>query len=507
MYQMPQRGDTRMTNIETDSLSKGLKHWRLRQKLTLESVALKTRIPLKYLRALESNDFSTLPPIDEWPRTLGDSLRRYREQQGLSLEGIADHTRVPLMYLKALEENNSLHMPAAPVIARSFVESYLSCLTIQESEKEDLLVQYAQLAEIVYTKRDEESTIVPAHASAQIEQAWIPSRTTVRDRAHHTIWTLYLATVKQRARLCEGLMSGSRATWGWIRRVLHQIVTATVDAWHTTSDIALVYTERIMSQFRGEKGQPTPWQRTRKTLSASGSSLRHSWAWMQRSLPSFPEWHLARTPESHELTISLSDSPPTHLPERTLSATWSWVIRHGVTVGFLILLGSTADKIPVLTETMLVGTALNVSHLMEFLSYGTVLIVVGLVSRHIARLLDRDRSGLTIIRPLVAPMTTLLMVSALHKILLIMANPFFSKSDHLVYNWIFVLLILASTVWIILAWFFRSAPILESISMRSHSRPPSHDAGPSLCPHCKAMPQPGMKFCGHCGGGLATSPN
>jgi len=507
MYQMPQMGDTRMTNIETDSLSKGLKHWRLRQKLSLESVALNTRIPLKYLRALESNDFSTLPPIDEWPRTLGDSLRQYREQQGLSLEGIAEHTRVPLMYLKALEENNSLHMPAAPVIARSFVESYLSCLTIQESEKEDLLVQYAQLAEVVYAKPDEESTIVPAHASAQIEHAWIPSRTTVRDRAHNIIWTVYLATVKQRARLCKGIISGSQATWGWSRRILHQIGTATVDAWHTTSDIALLYTERIMTHPRGEKERPTPWQRTLNTLSASGSSIRHSLAWMQRNLPSLSEWRLARTPESHELTVSLSDSHPTHTPEQTPNATWSWVIRYGFTVFFLILLGGTADKIPVLTDTMLVGTALNVSHLVEFLSYGTVLIVVGLISRHIARLLDRDRSGLTVLRPLVAPMTTLLMVSALHKILLIMTNPFFSKSDHLVYNWTFVLLILVSTVWIVLAWFFRSAPILESLSMHSHNRSPSNNAGPSPCPHCEAVPPPGMKFCGHCGGGLATSPN
>ena len=220
---------------------------------------------------------------------------------------------------------------------------------------------------------------------------------------------------------------------------------------------------------------------------------------MQRSLPSLSDWHLTHVPEHTGRTVSLTDTATTHAQDQTGSPTRSWMIRHGFTAFLLILLGGTAGNIPVLTETRVIGTALKVSHLMEFFSYGTVLIVVGLFSRHIARLLNRDGSGLTFLRPLITPLTTLLMVSALHKILLIIMNPFFSKADRLAYNWTFVLLILTSTVWIILAWFFRSAPLLESLSTHSHSQLPCNDATPSPCPRCDACPPPGMKFCGQCG--------
>ena len=113
-----------MTTDETHLLGAYFKHWRLQKGWPLEVIALKTRIPAKYLRALESNDFSALPPIEPLPHTLGESLREYRERQGLSIESIAERTRVPLASLHALEENNFRKLPEAPVIIRGFVDAY-----------------------------------------------------------------------------------------------------------------------------------------------------------------------------------------------------------------------------------------------------------------------------------------------------------------------------------------------------------------------------------------------
>jgi len=83
-------------------------------------------------------------------------------------------------------------------------------------------------------------------------------------------------------------------------------------------------------------------------------------------------------------------------------------------------------------------------------------------------------------------------------------NPFFSKADRLAYNWTFVALILASTTWIVLAWFFRSAPLLESVGSLHRDMPFSGNPAPSTCPRCYASLPQDMKFCGQCGTALIS---
>jgi len=494
----------RITSDDTDSLGKCLKHWRLQKGLSLESIALKTRIPLRYLRALDTNDFSALPPLDTWPRTLGDSLRQYREQQGLSLDRIADRTRVPLIYLKALEENNALQMPAAPVIARSFIDAYLNCLALEDAQKEDLLVQYAKLAEAVYDTPPEVPAGQSAHVSDETEPSSISSGAGIRNRSHECVLAAYLATIEQRARMCGQVISGYRATLLWSRHTLHRIGIASTEAGQAAYQIGTLYAERLWTNARFDKEWSLRWQHALNTLSSGSGPIRHSFTWVQRSMPYFSNWHPAHASEGKGQVLSPADSHATHEMVKTGENIWGWMVRHGFTVLFFILLGGIAGNIPALKDTMLAGTRLTVAHLVEFFSYGAALIMVGGISRNIARRLDRDRSGLAFLRPLVTPMTVLLIVSVLNKILLIVMNPFFSKSDRLAYNWTFVVLILVSTLWIVLAWFFRSAPILESLSTPSRDHPSSDDVTSSTCPHCNASVPPGMKFCGQCGGALTA---
>jgi len=497
----------RISSDDTDSLGKYLKHWRLQKGLSLESLALKTRIPLKYLRAIDTNDFSALPPLDTWPRTLGDSLRHHREEQGLSLDRIADQTRVPLVYLKALEENNALQMPAAPVIARSFIDSYLNCLTLEEAQKEDLLVQYAKLAEAVYDTVPEKPAGQFGHHSAEAASSSTPSGTGIGNRCHEFVLAVYFAAIDRRARICTHIITGYRATVLWSRHILHRIGTASAEAGEAAYQIGTLYAERLWTNARFDKEWSVRWQHALNALSSSGGPIRHSFTWMQRSMAPVSDWYTARAPEGKGLVLSHADGPATHGPAKTGDNIWGWMVRHGLTVLFFILLGGMASSIPVLKDTTLAGTKLTIAHIMECVSYGAALIVVGGISRNIARRLDRDRSGLTFLRPLVAPMTALLMVSALNKILLIVMNPFFSKGDRLAYNWTFVILILVSTLWIVLAWFFRSAPILESVNTPNRDNLPSNDAATSSCSLCKASAPASMKFCGHCGGALTPPHN
>jgi hypothetical protein len=94
--------------------------------------------------------------------------------------------------------------------------------------------------------------------------------------------------------------------------------------------------------------------------------------------------------------------------------------------------------------------------------------------------LERNGNGFVFLRPLVAPCNVLLVVSASYKILLTLVGPFLGKADRLAYNWIFVSLILAATLWLIRTWFFKSAPLLDSLDTTGHPKQSGRIAVASL---------------------------
>ena len=140
-----------------------------------------------------------------------------------------------------------------------------------------------------------------------------------------------------------------------------------------------------------------------------------------------------------------------------------WLVQYGMTVLLLILLGSTAATIPLFKDTALVGTKLTASNLVAFIGYGGSLLMMWLMGRKAVVQLVRNANGLAFLRPLGAPFNALLGVSALYKLLLTLVGPSLGKGDRLAYNWIFVSLILAATLWLIRTWFLKSAPLLDSL--------------------------------------------
>ena len=474
-----------MTTDETHSLGESLKLWRLQKRLPLEYVALKTRIPLKYLRALEANDFSTLPPIDTVHHTLGDSLRTCREQQGLSLEHIAEQTRISLSYLKALEENDSLHMPAVPVIARGFIDAYLSCLNLPESQKEDLLIQFAKLAETVYAKPQQEPADRPAHLVDGGHQAGAPPVPTFRRRCHELALALYLKIVNVRASLSRRASSAAHSVRATTRQFLHDVAAASTTAGRIVRDAMGVCKGWILVSARGDGEQPAVWRRVLNTLMSYGQRIGHAMVWVYRNTVSRVDWHGLRTRAANAMSLLLgrTDSRLGRVLSKMRAIQWVWMVQYGMTILLLVLFGGIATNIPLFKETALVGSKLDASHLVQFLGYGGALAIACMMIRKAAMLIDRDRSSSAFLRPLVVPLTALLAVSASYKVILVLITPFFSKTDRLAYNWTFVILILAATLWVILTWFFKSAPMLASLESAGQGKQPSSDVAASGCPH------------------------
>lgn len=84
--------------------------------------------------------------------SLGAQLRSAREAQGVSLRQISEQTRIQMRYLEAIESDNFQHLPGG-IFNRSFVKAYAKQVGYNEDEA---LEAYARTAREQGTPSDEE---------------------------------------------------------------------------------------------------------------------------------------------------------------------------------------------------------------------------------------------------------------------------------------------------------------------------------------------------------------
>lgn len=82
---------------------------------------------------------TTRPPLSESPasrggrQTFGDIIRRAREMRGIDLREVAEATKINVRYLEALERNDFTYIPGG-IHARNFVRSYAQQIGVDPCE-------------------------------------------------------------------------------------------------------------------------------------------------------------------------------------------------------------------------------------------------------------------------------------------------------------------------------------------------------------------------------------
>lgn len=143
----------------------------------------------------------------------------------------------------------------------------------------------------------------------------------------------------------------------------------------------------------------------------------------------------------------------------------AWIIQYGVAIGLAIGLGLLLGSIPLFRETALGSTKLKASDLAQFLGYGGALLMFWLCGRHAAEQIPTDWKWVNSLRHLFLPLTTLLVVTAAYGVMLLLCGPFFDKTGRAIYNWLFVIGISSSALWVVLTWFLKSASLVASVEM------------------------------------------
>ena len=73
--------------------------------------------------------------------TIGEQLRLTREQRGIPLREISDETRISIRYLEAIESNDYKRLPGG-IFNRSFVRAYARCIGYDEKEAVEAYARY-----------------------------------------------------------------------------------------------------------------------------------------------------------------------------------------------------------------------------------------------------------------------------------------------------------------------------------------------------------------------------
>lgn len=130
-------------------------------------------------------------------------------------------------------------------------------------------------------------------------------------------------------------------------------------------------------------------------------------------------------------------------------------MEYGVAMVLTFLFAIILGHIPLFRETT-VGK-LHASDLVQFIGYGGALLIAWFGARHLVAEPPDDWKWLLPSRALVLPVTAFAIVAISYGVLLYVCNPFLNKSGKGIYNWMFIVGIVATSAWIIVTWLRKCA--------------------------------------------------
>jgi hypothetical protein len=109
---------------------------------------------------------------------------------------------------------------------------------------------------------------------------------------------------------------------------------------------------------------------------------------------------------------------------------------------------------------------LHASDLVQFIGYSGAIVLAWFGARQLADEPPEDWKWLVPYRALILPVTTLIMVGLAYPVLLYACGPFLGKGGKDVYNWVFVMGLIGSCVWLIATWLQKCVPQVVSMDAR-----------------------------------------
>ncbi|CUS38444.1 hypothetical protein [Candidatus Nitrospira nitrificans] len=138
-----------------------------------------------------------------------------------------------------------------------------------------------------------------------------------------------------------------------------------------------------------------------------------------------------------------------------------WVMEYGVALVLAFLFSMILGQVSLFRETS-VGK-LRASDLVQLVGYSASVVIGWLGARELARNPPLEWKWLVPFQGLVVPLATLLAITIAYGVLLFALDPFLGKLGKAIYNWVFILAIVADSIWLILSWVWKCAPLVAAM--------------------------------------------
>lgn len=143
---------------------------------------------------------------------------------------------------------------------------------------------------------------------------------------------------------------------------------------------------------------------------------------------------------------------------------WMWVVRYVVVIVLALILAAALGDMELFRTTRFGKSGLNASRVVQFLGYGGALLVFWVLARRAASLIPGDDARWRVVKSILVPLATLIVVACAHSVLLLILGPLMSKAWVPAYNWLFIAGIILSAAWLVVALFTGSASLAPLFS-------------------------------------------
>ena len=140
---------------------------------------------------------------------------------------------------------------------------------------------------------------------------------------------------------------------------------------------------------------------------------------------------------------------------------WMWLVRYVVVIILALILAAALGEMELFKTTRFGKTGLNAARLVQFLSYGGALAVLWLMARLAAALLPSGDERWSVLKSILVPLATLIVVASGQAVLLLVLGPLMNKAWQQAYNWVAIVAIIAAAMWLVVALFTGSASLTE----------------------------------------------
>lgn len=176
--------------------------------------------------------------------------------------------------------------------------------------------------------------------------------------------------------------------------------------------------------------------------------------------------------------------------------TWQWTGRYVAVIIVAVVLAMALGSMDLFESTTL-GKKITAANIVEVLGYGTALAVLWRLGQRAALTFREQDNRWSFVQYIVPPLVTLIVVASAHGVVLILLRGLMDAEQKNLYNWLFIIGIVASAAWLLAALFRQSSPLSEAVSSAAQRISPAMNQ--SSCSNCGAPTEAEAKFCSECG--------